>query len=327
MKIVYVPDVSIRAAMIEKGEVDRAIVLNDFDLDRLEANPNVKVRVVPSTRQYYAAFNHTVHPLDNVNVRKAFNYAMDKVGIVQSVFAGRGATVPFAPTLTKGVFGYQDMRKEGEESIFPYNPEHAKYLLKLGGYEDRDGDGIVEDAKGNKLELDMIARKGTRKGDYQTAQLVQSFLKNIGVKVNLNIMEAASFGSAIKLPPTEAKYDMLLLSWGIPTADPDEPMMLFTYSKAWKPNGSNRMFFASQEIDRLTELAHSETNVDKRIEYIRQYMAQLLVEAPVIYLPNLALNLGSRTYLHDDRILAVGNYPARFAWIDKQEMKRQGINR
>ena len=51
------------------------------------------------------------------------------------------------------------------------------------------------------------------------------------------------------------------------------------------------------------------------------------VDAPVIYLPTLALNLGSRSYLHGDRILAVDNFPASFAWFDKDEMKRQGIRR
>jgi hypothetical protein len=56
-------------------------------------------------------------------------------------------------------------------------------------------------------------------------------------------------------------------------------------------------------------------------------MGELLRDAPVIYLPTLTFNLGSRSYLHDDRILGTDNYPAPFAWLDKEEMAKQGVRR
>ena len=327
VRIVVVPDTAVRAAMLEKGEVDRAISLNDFDLPRLEKKEEIQVRLVPSTRQYYVVLNHMVHPLDHVNVRKAFNYAIDKVGIVKSVFADRGAVLSKAPTIAEGVYGFTDMREPGQKTIFPYDPDRAKMLLKNAGYEDRDKDGIVEDVKGNKLSLNLWTRKGSTKGDHQVAQLLQSFLKDIGVDVKLTVMESAAFSSAMKLGPTKAKYDMSLLSWGIPTADPDEPMMYMTYTKAWKPHGANRMFYSSEELDKLAVLAHTEPDEAKRKEHIIAWMQQLLRDVPVVYLPTLYLTLAERSYLHGGRILSVDNYPARFAWIDKEEMKKQGVDR
>ncbi len=327
VKIVNVPDTSVRTAMLEKGEVDRTISLNDFDLPRLQANENIDIRLVPSTRQFYVVLNHLVHPMDHPNVRKAFNYAIDKEGIVKSVFANVGAALSKAPTLAEGVYGYADMREPGEKTIFPYNPEKAKELLKNAGYEDRDGDGVVEDPRGNKLALGLWTRKGSTKGDFQIAQLLQAFLGDIGVEVKLTVMEAASFSSAMKLAPTEAKYDMSLLSWGVPTADPDEPMMYMTYTKAWKPHGANRMFYSNENLDRLAVLGHTETDEEKRKEYVKLWMAQLLRDAPVVYLPTLQFNLGERSYLHGGRIMSIDNYPARFAWIDKAEKERQGIER
>jgi ABC-type transport system substrate-binding protein len=214
-------------------------------------------------------------------VRKAFNYAIDKVGIVKSVFADRGAVLSKAPTIAEGVYGFTDMREPGQKTIFPYDPDRAKMLLKNAGYEDRDKDGIVEDVKGNKLSLNLWTRKGSTKGDHQVAQLLQSFLKDIGVDVKLTVMESAAFSSAMKLGPTKAKYDMSLLSWGIPT----------------------------------------------RKEHIIAWMQQLLRDVPVVYLPTLYLTLAERSYLHGGRILSVDNYPARFAWIDKEEMKKQGVDR
>lgn len=326
IKIVVVPDSATRTAMLESGDIDRTVQLSDFDVPRLEANKNIRVRAVASTRQYYVVMNHLVKPFDDVRVRRALNYAIDKPGIVQSVFAGRGATVPKAPTVSEGVHGFVDMRKDGEETIFPYDPKRARALLKEAGYEDRDGNGKIEDAEGKPLRLSLWTPKGNTKGDYQVAQLLQSFLGQIGVDVELTVMESAAFSSAMSQSPKDAKYKLALMSWGIPTADPDEPMMYFTHTKAWKPAGANRMFFSSKEIDRLADLAHVETDEGKRKVLIRQWMARLLEEAPVIYLPTLHLTLATRTYVHDDRILSVDNYPATFAWIDQAEKKRQGKN-
>ena len=102
--------------------------------------------------------------------------------------------------------------------------------------------------------------------------------------------------------------------------------MLMMYTPAWKPNGANRSFYSSEEVDRLTVLAHHEVDPDQRNMYIDQWMDELMKDAPVIFLPTLTFNLGTRTYLHDDRILSIDQYPARFAWIDKEEKARQGIN-
>jgi ABC-type transport system substrate-binding protein len=326
VKILIVPDVSARSAMLEAGEVDRTKSLNDFDAPRLDADPNINFRKVNSTRQFYTVLNHTKHPFSSVNVRKAVNYAIDKEGIVASVFAGQGAVLSHAPVLSPGVVGFTDKRNPGDNTIFPYNPDLARKLLKNAGFEDRDGNGVVEDPQGKEFSINMFGRKGVTKGDDGIAELLQSMLGDVGIDVEIQFMEASAFSAAVKLGPTDAQYDTALLSWGIPTADADEPMMLMMYTPAWKPNGANRSFYSSEEVDRLTVLAHHEVDPDQRNMYIDQWMDELLKDAPVIFLPTLTFNLGTRTYLHDDRILSIDQYPARFAWIDKEEKARQGIN-
>ena len=274
-----VPDVSVRSAMLEAGEADRTVLINDFDIPRLEADPRVNVRVIASTRQFYVVLNHTVAPLDDSDVRRAFNYAMDKEGIVGSVFAGTGALLSKAPVLSEGVVAFTDMRQPGDNTIFPYDPERARDLLESAGYVDRDGDGVVEDPSGVPLRLSLWSPRASAKSDDKVAQLVQNMLGEIGVEVAIRLWENSAFGSATNLGPEEAQYQMALLSWGIPTADPDEPMMMMTYSKAWKPAGANRMFYASEEVDRLTLLAHHEVDPVKRKEYVRLWMEELLRDA------------------------------------------------
>jgi peptide/nickel transport system substrate-binding protein len=326
IRILFVPDVTTRVAMLESGDVDRAAGVPDFDIPRLSSEENLKVSTIPSLQQNYVVINNLKKPFDDPRVRQALNYAVDKAGIVKSVFAGTGATLSQAPTLTPGVFGFADMREPGKNTIFAYDVEKARDLLKQAGYEDRNGDKVLEGAQGEPLSLKLWTRK-TGKGEYQIAQLIQSFLEKLGMKVELTVLESATFSAALSLGPQEAKYDLALLAWTVPTADPDEPMMYMTHTKAWKPAGANRMFFSHPETDRLAELAHAEPDQKKRAEYVRLWMAELLKQAPVIYLPTVNLTEAYRTYVHGAQYMPAGTYDATMAWIDKAAKEEQGISR
>jgi peptide/nickel transport system substrate-binding protein len=56
-------------------------------------------------------------------------------------------------------------------------------------------------------------------------------------------------------------------------------------------------------------------------------MAQLLKQAPVIYLPTVNLTEAYRTYVHGAQYMPAGTYDATMAWIDKAAKKEQGISR
>ena len=106
------------------------------------------------------------------------------------------------------------------------------------------------------MKLSLIAAKGRSKGDDQIAELVHIMLRDIGVDVSLRFWEWATYASMLSLPPERAEYELALLSWGIPTADADEPMRLLFYSRSWRPIGSNRMFYANERVDQLALAAH-----------------------------------------------------------------------
>lgn len=327
LRVVLAAETSVRTMMVETGEVDRAVELSDFDLGWLDAHPDITVRRVPSTRQYYVVLNNLRPPLNDVRVRRALNYAIDKPGIVISVFAGVGASVPKAPILSEGVVGFTDMTGQGEESLYPFDRRRAMALLEQAGFRDRDGDGVREDEQGRPLSLNLFGSRGRTKGDSLIAELVQSMLRAVGVDVRLRFWEWATYASMMAVAPEQARYDMGLLSWGIATADPDEPMMLLFYSPSWKPVGSNRMFYRNATVDRLALAAHHESDPERRRAIIRDWAGLVIADAPIVFLPTLTVNLASRTYVHGDSILPVESFPARFAWLDREEMAKQNIRR
>jgi len=322
-----VPEMSVRMMMLETGEVDRTVGIGDYQLAALQVNPDIRVRIVPSVRQSYVIINNLKHPYDNVLVRRALNYAIDKDAIIQSVYASLGSVPCKMPIISEGVVGFSDMTAPGEDSLYPYDPERASKLLGWAGFADRDDDGILEDVEGNDLRMSLWTRKGRNRGDYETMEMIQTYLINLGILAELRIWEFAAYSAMTSLGPEEAEYELAFMSWGVFTGDADQPMMLNFRTAAWKPASSNRMFSANEEVDRLAEAAHSEVDPDRRRELIRLWAEEVISDAPIIFLPTLSINLASRTYVHDDRILPVENYPARFAWLDSDEMARQGVSR
>src|SRR5690606_20900631 len=118
------------ALMLENGELDVAEQITDTDLQRFMNQPELGVRVEQfnSAVQYYTILNNLRAPLDDRRVRQAFNYAVDKEGMIQTIFLGFGATLAEAPLLTPIIAGYEPV------GHYPYDPERAHALLEEAGY-------------------------------------------------------------------------------------------------------------------------------------------------------------------------------------------------
>lgn len=132
----------------------------------------------------YLGFNLRRAPFDNRTIRQAIAYAIDKEEIIKGVLLGLGkiATGPYKP----GTIWYNPDVKR-----YPYDRDKAKDLLKEVGFEDHDGDGII-DKNGKPLEFTIITNQGNplRK---KAAQIIQQRLKNVGIKVNIRIIEWTVF--------------------------------------------------------------------------------------------------------------------------------------
>ena len=146
----YVPENQTRAAALEAGEVDGIIRVPPFDVpriredDRFEVIPQM-VSGLPTT----FVLNTAKAPLDDVRVRRALNLWLDRDQVVNMVYAGEYA--PAYGPLAPNTFGALDMaEKNGVDR------DAAMALLKEAGWEDTDGDGIL-DKDGEKFHLDIYS--------------------------------------------------------------------------------------------------------------------------------------------------------------------------
>ena len=164
-------EASNRAIGLEAGEIDIAIAISSVDEENIKNNPKLQLLTKPSISYSYIGMNMQKSPLNDVRVRKAINYAIDKQAIVDVILNGNGkvATSPIAPR----VFGFTDKTKNYE-----YNVEKAKELMKEAGYE-------------NGFTTSILVFSG--EANTQTAEIVQAYLREIGIDLKVEIVETSAY--------------------------------------------------------------------------------------------------------------------------------------
>src|SRR4029453_10854360 len=107
------------------GQVDLIVLPPIADVPALQRNPAVKVLLAPSDRTMFVSLNTSKPLLNDVRVRQALNYAVDKKAIIQNVLFGAADEMD-AP-MASSLFGYCKV------GSYEHNPAKAKQLLTEAG--------------------------------------------------------------------------------------------------------------------------------------------------------------------------------------------------
>jgi peptide/nickel transport system substrate-binding protein len=196
-KIVWVmySDAAALRAAIEAGDIDVAFrTLNPIDIMDLKKDPNLQVIGGPSPGIRYILFNITQPPVDNVFVRQAIAYAVDRDAICQQVFSG--LNTPIYTMVPQGL-----PPANAAIDVFPKRDlEKAKELLKLAGY-----------SEDNPLQLNLWytpKHYGTTEADV-AAVLKQAIEETGMVKITIQSLEWGAYTERM----SQGGFDMFLLGW------------------------------------------------------------------------------------------------------------------
>jgi len=176
---VMVVENSTAFAMYENGELDVQSPPLD-DMDRVKADPvlSKELYIAPQLCQYYFGFNTTKPPFDNVLVRQAFSYALDRQKLIDTVL--KGGQLPAWSFAPPGIFG--SVANNPDFPGITFDPEKAKALLAEAGYP--NGEGLPE----------ITLMFNTSEGHQKIAQFAQqSWKENLGVDVQLANQEWAVY--------------------------------------------------------------------------------------------------------------------------------------
>lgn len=217
----------------------------------------------------YLGFNLRRAPFNDYRIRQAIAYAIDKQEIIKGVLLGLGqeATGPYKP----GTMWYNP-----GVAKYPYNPEKALSILKQFGYEDHDGDGIV-DRNGKPFTFSIITNQGNPLRE-KAAQIIQQRLRIVGIQVKIRIIEWTVF---LKEYVDKGNFDALILGWNI-LQDPD--LYNVWHSSNAVEGGLNFVGYKNPEVDELLEKGRHTFDVDERRKCYFRIQEIMAVQQPYVFL-------------------------------------------
>lgn len=159
---------------------------------------NIPMAEQVDTNATYLVFDTTDPVLSDVRIRQAIIYALDRQAMVDGLVAGHGSlsNALMKPSLSV----YPDTL-----NTYDYSIEKSKELLKEAGYEDTNGDGIV-DKDGKNLVLTLQHSAGSND---ELVQVIQNFAKAAGIQIDLVGQDFNTVLATLK--DATAEFDMAIM--------------------------------------------------------------------------------------------------------------------
>lgn len=178
---VFRSDSAVRAAMIATGEADIApnVALQDATDPAMDYS-------YPNSETVYLKIDHEKAPLDDVRVRQALNYAVDREAFIGTILAE--GTLLATAMVPPSTIGYNT-----DLEPYPYDPDKARALL-----EEARADGVPVDE-----QILVIGRTGNFGNVLEVMEALLQMFQDVGFNMELQMMEVAEWEDAYSRPYAE----------------------------------------------------------------------------------------------------------------------------
>ena len=272
-------DASTKVMALEAGEVDLIYGVPRAEVSYLESDPDIQVfeKMVPMTS--VIRVNAKREPLNDVRVRKAINYAINKEDIVEYIYEGIGE--PAKGFVSPVIYWSADDELDG----YPYNPAKAEGLLADAGWSDTDGDGYLDkDGKTLKVELIYVPEGMGFPPHYAImAEVIQDQVKDVGIEIKLKPMEPMMYWIILMT----GKFDLLIDFWSTWDGDGSHLLSDQFHSEGGLTMGTNMTEEHQALVDELIEEALATSDPDIIEENYREVQKIIVDEeamgVPLVY--------------------------------------------
>jgi glutathione transport system substrate-binding protein len=259
-----VVDNNTRATVMQTGEAHFAYPLPFEQAEKLKQNDKVDVVAGSSIVQRWLAMNTLQKPFDDVRVRQAVNYAINKEAIAKVAFSGYA--VPAEGPVPPGVEYAQRF------GVWPYDLKKAKALLKEAGYP-------------NGFETTLWSAY-----NHSTAQKVievaQQQLAQVGIKAQIQALEAGQRVERVESwkDPKTAPVRMYYIGWSSSTGEADWALRPLLASEAWPPGLINTAYYKNALVDGNIAKALNTTDKAEKEALYKAAQEQIWKDAPWVFL-------------------------------------------
>ncbi|MGB3900958.1 MAG: ABC transporter substrate-binding protein [Mesorhizobium sp.] len=182
-----IPDAAAQVPALLSGDVQAFPFFPPDAVAQVKDNPNLKVVIGSTEGETILAINNKKPPFDNLKVRQAISYALDRKAIIDGATGGLG--VPIGSHMSPSNKAYVDLTGE-----YPHDPAKAKELLKEAGFEN-----------GIKATLKLPPPDYARLG----GEIVASQLRDVGINLEIIPVEWAQWLDQVF---TRKDYDLTIVS-------------------------------------------------------------------------------------------------------------------
>jgi len=240
----------------------------------------------PQAGYQYIGYNMRKPFFADKRVRQALTMLIDRQAIIDTLRFGMGQTIT-GPFYIKGDQYNKDLKP------WPFDPVRARAQLKECGWEDTDGDGVIDrdidgDGRRDPFEVTFLVPASGIAFYGNLQNFIQKSFQEGGIKVNLDKLEWAVFLDRLN----EGNFDMTSLIW---TQSPEsDPYQIF-HTNSIANKGSNRVGYSSPEADRIMEEARRTIDYDTRMQLWRKFGEILHEDQPYTFL----FTSPTRAFLHE----------------------------
>jgi peptide/nickel transport system substrate-binding protein len=236
-------------------------------LPPLTRNANLTVQKNADQTYYFAMVNTTVAPFNDLRVREALSYAINKKGMIQALLQGYGkvATGPIAP-LQKAFY-------DPKVQQYPYDPAKALKLLQAAGYKKASDGSLTKN--GQPFTIDFTA--GQIRFLVPASELIQRYWQALGIKVNLKVLDWNTYISTVVV---KRDYQASFAWWSTPPS----PDMFSYYSCAAAKGGFNLSGYCNPALDKAMNQGRSAVKLAQQKKAYSKVQDMLAKQLPLLYL-------------------------------------------
>ncbi|MFM7052825.1 MAG: ABC transporter substrate-binding protein [Planctomycetota bacterium] len=209
-------------------------------------------------------------PFADKRVRQAMTLCLDRERFIKDIFEGIGV-------VAKGSVNPESPASDPSLKPWPFDPAKGKALLAEAGWVDRNGDGILENEKGDPFRFEF-----TRSGGGEIAERVSNFVKDSYAKVGILVTVRVVDWSIMQEISKSRDFDALTMAWSS-SAPESDPRQIF-HSESIKEGGDNFAQWSSPRADQLIDAIRSELDVTKRMELWHDFEALLHEDQPYTFI-------------------------------------------
>lgn len=202
-------------------------------------------------------------------VRQAMTYLTDRERIIKDIYLGYAETAisPFNPRSKQ-----HDLALKARH----YDVEKGKALLKEVGFEDRDGDNILEDGRGRPFQFDLVYFQGS-----DDTQRLVLYLKDLYARAGILLNPKPTEWSVMLDLLNKHDFDAITLGW---TGNLEGDLYQIFHSSQIEDGGNNYINYKNEKLDRLIEQARATVIESKRMPLWQQAEDILYGDQPYTFL-------------------------------------------